>query len=117
MIVGPSPSEKLQGTKAEAGDVGFIVDAAGCSQARKGPFEARLRFPTQPTTSADFRAFIQCVIISDAAGIPGRSSGRSPRIRKMKRIVDINSVHVPHKFMPMLGVRIVVQWMSLRIAS
>jgi len=30
----------------EAGDVGFIVDAAGCSQAEKGPLEARSGSPT-----------------------------------------------------------------------
>jgi len=29
------------GKDGEAGDVGFIVDAAGCSQAKKGLLEAR----------------------------------------------------------------------------
>ncbi len=38
----------LPGKDGEAGDVGFIVDAAGCSQAKKGPLEARSSFPTQP---------------------------------------------------------------------
>jgi outer membrane protein assembly factor BamB len=33
----------------EAGDVGFIVDTAGCRQAEKGPLEARSGFPTEPT--------------------------------------------------------------------
>jgi len=32
----------------EAGDIGFIVDGAGCSQAGKGPLEARASFPTEP---------------------------------------------------------------------
>jgi hypothetical protein len=34
------------GKDGEAGDVGFIVDAAGCSQAEKGPLEARSSSPT-----------------------------------------------------------------------
>ena len=34
------------GKDGEAGDVGSIVDAAGCSQAEKGPLEARSSFPT-----------------------------------------------------------------------
>ena len=33
----------------EAGDVGFIVDAAGCSQAEKEPLEARSSFLTEPS--------------------------------------------------------------------
>jgi ABC-type branched-subunit amino acid transport system substrate-binding protein len=41
----PVPSN-AEGT--EAGDVGSIVDAAGCSQAKKGPLEARSGFPTEP---------------------------------------------------------------------
>ena len=36
------------GKDGEAGDVGFIVDAAGCSQAEKEPLEARPSFPTEP---------------------------------------------------------------------
>ena len=32
----------------EASDIGFIVDGVGCSQAEKGPLEARSSFPTQP---------------------------------------------------------------------
>ncbi len=39
----PVPSD-AEGT--EAGDVGFIVDTAGCSQADKGPLEARSSSPT-----------------------------------------------------------------------
>jgi len=34
------------GKDGEAGDVGFIVDTAGCSQAGKGPLEARSSSPT-----------------------------------------------------------------------
>ena len=34
-----------------AGDVGFIVDTAGCSQAEKGPLEARSSFPTEPSAT------------------------------------------------------------------
>jgi len=38
----------LPGKNGEAGDIGFIVDAAGCSQAKKEPLEARSSFLTQP---------------------------------------------------------------------
>ena len=38
------------GKDGEAGDVGSIVDAAGCSQAEKGPLEARSSFQTEPKT-------------------------------------------------------------------
>ena len=38
------------GKDGEAGDVGFIVDTAGCSQAEKEPLEARPSFPTEPST-------------------------------------------------------------------
>jgi len=37
------------GKDGEAGDIGFIVDAAGCSQVEKGPLEARSGFPTEPS--------------------------------------------------------------------
>ena len=46
MIVGPSPSEKTQGTKAEAGDVGSIVDAGRQSHGVLQPGEARATFET-----------------------------------------------------------------------
>jgi len=36
----------LAGKDGEAGDVGFIVDAVGCSQAEEGPLEARSDSPT-----------------------------------------------------------------------
>jgi len=36
----------LPGKDGEAGDIGFIVDAAGCRQAKKGPLEARSNSPT-----------------------------------------------------------------------
>jgi len=41
----PVPSN-AEGT--EAGDIGFIVDAVGCSQAENKPLEARSSFPTEP---------------------------------------------------------------------
>jgi len=41
----PVPSN-AKGT--EAGDIGFIVDAAGCSQAENKPLEARSNFQTEP---------------------------------------------------------------------
>ena len=41
----PVPSG-AEGT--EAGDIGFIVDAAGCSQAENKPLEARPSFQTEP---------------------------------------------------------------------
>jgi len=36
------------GKDGEAGDIGFIVDAAGCSQAENKPLEARSSFQTEP---------------------------------------------------------------------
>ena len=41
----PVPSD-AEGT--EAGDIGFIVDAAGCGQAENKPLEARSSFRTEP---------------------------------------------------------------------
>jgi hypothetical protein len=38
------------GNDGEAGDVGSIVDAAGSSQVKKGPLEARSGFLTEPNT-------------------------------------------------------------------
>jgi hypothetical protein len=32
----------------EAGDIGFIVDVAGCSQTKNKPLEARTDFQTEP---------------------------------------------------------------------
>ena len=39
----------MPGKDGEAGDVGPIVDTAGCSQVEKGPLEARSGFPTEPS--------------------------------------------------------------------
>ncbi len=50
LIVGPSPSEKPQGTKAEAGDVGSIVDAGRQSHGALQPGEARATFETPSKT-------------------------------------------------------------------
>jgi len=36
------------GKDGEAGDIGFIVDAAGCSQAENKPLEAKSSFQTEP---------------------------------------------------------------------
>jgi hypothetical protein len=38
------------GKDGEAGDIGFIADGAGCSQAEKGLLEARSSFQTEPIT-------------------------------------------------------------------
>ena len=46
--VGPRASVFSPGKDGEAGDVGFIVDTAGCSQAENKPLEARSSFLTQP---------------------------------------------------------------------
>jgi len=46
--VGPRASIFLPGKDSEAGDIGFIVDGAGCSQVEKGALEARASFPTEP---------------------------------------------------------------------
>jgi hypothetical protein len=40
-VVGPRASGFSPGKDGEAGDVGFIVDAVGCSQAENKPTEAR----------------------------------------------------------------------------
>ena len=45
------------GKDGEAGDVGFIVDAAGCSQAKKGPLEARSSFLTEPSILPGIQRF------------------------------------------------------------
>ena len=48
-VVGPRASVFSPGKDGEAGDVGFIVDTAGCSQAENKPIEARSSFLTQPS--------------------------------------------------------------------
>jgi len=45
-VVGPRASVFSSDKDGEAGDVGFIVDTAGCSQAENEPLEARSSFPT-----------------------------------------------------------------------
>jgi len=47
-VVGPRASGFSPGKDGEAGDIGFIADAAGCSQAENKPLEARSSFPTEP---------------------------------------------------------------------
>jgi len=47
-IVGPRGNGFSPGKDGEAGDIGFIVDAAGCSQAENKPLEARSSFQTEP---------------------------------------------------------------------
>ena len=47
-VVGPRGNVSSPGKDGEAGDIGFIVDAAGCSQAENKPLEARSSFPTEP---------------------------------------------------------------------
>ncbi|MBL7188569.1 MAG: hypothetical protein ISS70_19770 [Phycisphaerae bacterium] len=47
-VVGPRASGFSPGKDGEAGDIGFIVDAAGCSQAENKPLEARSSFQTEP---------------------------------------------------------------------
>jgi len=45
-VVGPRASVFSPGKDGEAGDVGSIVDTAGCSQAENKPLGARSSFPT-----------------------------------------------------------------------
>jgi hypothetical protein len=45
-IVGPRASVFSPDKDGEAGDVGFIVDTAGCRQAENKPLEARSNSPT-----------------------------------------------------------------------
>ena len=58
------------GNDGEAGDIGFIVDTAGSSQAEKGPLEARSGFPTEPKTRCTapvgptLQDFSGCVIVT-----------------------------------------------------
>jgi hypothetical protein len=59
LIVGPSPSEKPQGTKAEAGDVGSIVDAGRQSHGALQPGEARATFETPSKTQASSQSSLQ----------------------------------------------------------
>jgi len=47
-VVGPRASGFSHSKDGEAGDIGFIVDAAGCSQAENKPLEARSSFQTEP---------------------------------------------------------------------
>jgi hypothetical protein len=47
-IVSPRASGFSPCKDGEAGDIGFIVDAAGCSQAENKPLEARSSFRTEP---------------------------------------------------------------------
>ena len=56
-VVGPRASVFSPGKDGEAGDVGFIVDAAGCSQAENKPLEARPSFLTEPSMLCDLCAF------------------------------------------------------------
>ena len=48
-VVGPRASVFSPDKDGEAGDVGFIVDTAGCRQAEEGPLEARSGLPTEPS--------------------------------------------------------------------
>jgi len=50
-VVGPRASGFSPGKDGETGDIGFIVDAAGCSQAENKPLEARPSFQTEPGLS------------------------------------------------------------------
>jgi hypothetical protein len=52
-VVGPRASGFLPDKDGEAGDIGSIVDAAGCSQAKNKPLEARPSFQTEPLILTD----------------------------------------------------------------
>jgi riboflavin kinase/FMN adenylyltransferase len=47
-VVGPRASGFSSGKDGEAGDVGYIVDTAGCRQTDNKPLEARSSFSTEP---------------------------------------------------------------------
>jgi len=47
-VVGPRASVFSSGKDGEAGDIGFIVDGAGCSQAENKPLEASWSFQIEP---------------------------------------------------------------------
>ena len=48
-VVGPRANVFSPDKDGEAGDIGFIVDGAGCSQAENKPLEARSSFQTVPS--------------------------------------------------------------------
>ena len=50
-VVGPRASGFSSDKDGEAGDIGSIVDAAGCRQAENKPLEARPTFQTEPNKS------------------------------------------------------------------
>ena len=54
-VFGPRASGFSPGKDGEAGDIGFIVDAAGCSQAENKPLEARSSLQTEPNSSRQSR--------------------------------------------------------------
>ncbi len=58
--------------KAEAGDVGFIVDTAGCRQAENKPLEARSNSPTGSLTG-HLPALIMIVTQADSKKHGGKS--------------------------------------------
>jgi hypothetical protein len=47
-VVGPRASFFSPDKDGEAGDIGFIVDGAGCGQVKNKPLEARSSFQTEP---------------------------------------------------------------------
>jgi hypothetical protein len=57
-IVGPRASGFSPGKDGKAGDIGFIVDAAGCSQADNKPLEARSSFLTEPNNESAYLGHI-----------------------------------------------------------
>jgi len=56
-VVGPRASIFSSGKDGEAGDIGFIVDTAGCSQTENKPLEASSSFLTQPNSCDAFTGF------------------------------------------------------------
>ena len=75
-VVGPRASVFSPSKDGEAGDIGFIVDAAGCRQAENKPLEARSSFQTEP--SYETRGTSGAFFIPPGSSIP---TGRSDSLK------------------------------------
>ncbi|MBC8217599.1 MAG: family 78 glycoside hydrolase catalytic domain, partial [Planctomycetes bacterium] len=90
LIVGPSPSEKPQGTKAEAGDVGSIVDAGRQSHGALQPGEARATFET-PSKSGGRRTLLLeagSEFLTSSAAAVGSFECSNPLLNDINAMID-----------------------------
>ncbi len=78
-VVGPRASGFSPGKDGEAGDIGFIVDGAGCSQAENKPLEARSSFLTEPTPQ---RLYVAAEAINSLKKVPTNANRARRRQRR-----------------------------------